>query len=551
VRDEDRYYDSYRGDAAGSQAYDVNYDENGADDEDYRMRQVCYPQYTTFTRADDLRHPQQYPRYYDGMTIRAGPEDLPPETGERDLSTDQEPLKYVLVRQLKPSVTEELFAKGMEKFYEGFDDSKGGAEPRSLRCVYLVKDRRSKTSIGYGFAEYHTVRDARQAVEKAMLLTNEKRCTIASAPIKVDFPHKGIFPPIVLSKRSRPDEFAFTRPQTGGQHIYYDERFYVRPYVVNAEPSTTTSKEDQPPAEPKASKSGTKRAIETLESKAKKPKTSTKAVPSQLQLWNNKNAELHEGPDTTIAEQTKQPATGFNALQASAPREEIHEEVQTFAAQGQGDSYSCWLCKSNFTSLKHIHEHLNRSKNHASNLKDDKIIQRGYECLRKEGIDPEGTLKLPRAPAEAAMAHPENGDGSQYRDRAAERRKEDKIAGKSNEKITGFSLKGTNPKTKIAGVAPASALDSSASKPTYGKGKNLLQKAGWSEGDSLGAGNGITAPIDQSLYAAGVGLGHQSSKKGDAVEEASRMTKNDPNSFSEKTKELARKRYEETIRQQH
>ena len=528
----------------------MNYDEDDVDDEKYRMRQVCYPQYTKFTRADDLRHPQQYPRYYDGMTIRAGPEDLPPETGERDLSTDLEPLRYVLVRQLKPSVTEELFAKGMEKFYEGFDDSKGGAEPRSLKCVYLVKDRMSRTSIGYGFAEYHTVRDARQAVEKAMLLTNEKRCTIASNPIKVDFPHKGIFPPIMLSQRPRPREVAFTLPQTGAQHIYYDERFYVRPYIVNADVSTATPKEDKPNAETKAPKSGTKRPIETLETKAKKPKTSTKAVPSQLQLWNNKNAELHEDPDATMAEQTKQPATGVNALQASAPREEFHEEVQTFAAQGQGDNYSCWLCKSNFTSLKHIHEHLNRSKNHASNLKDDKIIQRGYECLVKEGIDPASTLKLPRAPVEAAMAHPASGDGSQYRDRAAERRKEDKIAGKSHEKITGFSLKGANPKTKIAGGAAASAVDSGTSKPTVGKGKNLLQKAGWSEGDSLGAGNGITAPIDQSLYAAGVGLGHESSKKGDAVEEASRMTRNDPNSFSEKTKELARKRYEESIRQQ-
>ena len=73
----------------------------------------------------------------------------------------------------------------------------------------------------------------------------------------------------------------------------------------------------------------------------------------------------------------------------------------------------------------------------------------------------------------------------------------------------------------------------------------MLQKAGWSAGQGLGAGGGVTAPIDQSLYASGVGLGHESSKKGDAVEEASRMTKNDRGEFLEKTRELARKRYEQ------
>jgi hypothetical protein len=71
----------------------------------------------------------------------------------------------------------------------------------------------------------------------------------------------------------------------------------------------------------------------------------------------------------------------------------------------------------------------------------------------------------------------------------------------------------------------------------------MLKKHGWSEGQGLGAGNGRTAPIEQNMYAAGVGLGHESSRKGDAIEEANRLTKGEGSSFADATKNAARQRF--------
>lgn len=62
----------------------------------------------------------------------------------------------------------------------------------------------------------------------------------------------------------------------------------------------------------------------------------------------------------------------------------------------------------------------------------------------------------------------------------------------------------------------------------------------FSTGNSHKDGSGL---IDQSLYAAGVGLGHETSRIGDAVQEAARTTKGG-SGFIEKTKEVFRDRFE-------
>lgn len=68
---------------------------------------------------------------------------------------------------------------------------------------------------------------------------------------------------------------------------------------------------------------------------------------------------------------------------------------------------------------------------------------------------------------------------------------------------------------------------------------------GWSAGAGLGAqGTGVTAPIATEVYAQGVGLGAQGGKLGDAVNEANRNTRGRYDEFLEKTKDLARERYE-------
>lgn len=467
------------------------------------------------------------------------PDAYPPETGENDMSSDDSPLTLVLVRGLNPRIDENVFAKGMEKFNKGFDDIPGGAEEKSLRRVFLIKDRQSEHGMGYGFAEYRTVRDAQAVVRKEPDMKNAKKCTIGSHEITLGFPHRGVFPHADFGRPEYNEKYTFAMPNSERRHKYRDDRYYASEYMVNSDPpaSLFTAAQNNSSSESKSVKTGEKRGMETLESKAKKVKSSATAAPAFLQHWQNKQAELRGEPDKTAPSEPKQPASGVNTIEAAAPAPESVEEEQTFAYEG--DIIGCYLCGSTFTSKDSILKHLNQSNLHANNLKDESIRDRGYQRLKKKEIDPEKTIKLPKTPAAKQAAQPPGGSKDttgEYRDRAAERRQEEI-------KSIGFPLKGTNQKKK-AGNASGPSSDNEAPKPTYGKGMNMLQKGGWSEGEGLGSGGGITAPIDQSLYASGVGLGHESSKKGDAVEEASRMTKNDRGEFLEKTKELARKRYE-------
>lgn len=518
------YEDSYRGgDAPRPRSpYRGDYDDGRFANDVYYDDKVCLPPSDmSDNRSGWLNYVQKV------MLVN--------ETGEGDLSKDGEPIKFVLVRGLKPSTPESLFAKGMEKFYKGLDELEGGADENSLKRVFLVRERTTDHSLGFGFAEYHSIRDAQGAVEKQYKLTRAKKCTIGSNEITLNFPHKGVFPLASFGRHDHDERFRFTL--AGQQHKYHDDRFYAAELLVNAEPpKQAISVDAKKSAEEKdATKAGIKRGIETLESKAKKVKKSTTtSTPAVLGLWGRKQAELRGEPEKPEVAQPKQPLSGANTITATAPDNSNDEEIQTFAHEGQ--VLGCYLCGSEFTSKDHLMKHLQQSKLHVSNLKDKKVVERAYKRLKEKAIDPADTVKLPKPPAKPQTGL-EDDASNKYRDRAAERREETKTIG--------FSLKGAGAREKKAGNTSGPSSDSEASKPTYGKGMNMLQKAGWSEGQSLGAGEGIKAPISQDMYASGVGLGHENSKQGDAVEEASRMTKSDRGGFLEKTKELAKKRYEQ------
>jgi hypothetical protein len=99
-------------------------------------------------------------------------------TGDNDAAAEGTPSQFLLFRGLEPTVTEELFAKGVAKLYkpatgsgaQGIPsnpkkakvasttgDSNLGAREGSIRRVLLVRDRRSNESWRYGFAEFATV----------------------------------------------------------------------------------------------------------------------------------------------------------------------------------------------------------------------------------------------------------------------------------------------------------------------------------------------------------------------------------------------------------
>lgn len=99
-------------------------------------------------------------------------------SGDNDASPDNAPSQFLLFRGLEPSVTEELFAKGVAKLYkpsltgaplQSTSSKKGakvasttgdanlGAKEGTLRRILLVRDRRTNESWRYGFAEFAMV----------------------------------------------------------------------------------------------------------------------------------------------------------------------------------------------------------------------------------------------------------------------------------------------------------------------------------------------------------------------------------------------------------
>ena len=99
--------------------------------------------------------------------------------GDSDASPNGTPSQFILLRNLEPTVTEDLLAKGVAKLYKPSPrqsppasnnskknnakvlsttgDSNLGAREGTLRRVLLIRDRHSNESWRYGFAEFATI----------------------------------------------------------------------------------------------------------------------------------------------------------------------------------------------------------------------------------------------------------------------------------------------------------------------------------------------------------------------------------------------------------
>jgi hypothetical protein len=97
--------------------------------------------------------------------------------GDSDVSPDNTPSQFLIIRGLEPTVTEELLVKGVSKLYKspgntaqpppalkkGFKvasttgDTNLGAKEGSIRRILLVRDRGTNESWRYGFAEFAAV----------------------------------------------------------------------------------------------------------------------------------------------------------------------------------------------------------------------------------------------------------------------------------------------------------------------------------------------------------------------------------------------------------
>jgi hypothetical protein len=335
-------------------------------------------------------------------------------------------------------------------------------------------------------------------------LNSFEKFTISSKPVLASYIHAGVFVP-VLNPTPSTARFTFSPLSNPDMKLaYWDDEGYVTELVVSSAEAETThgrSKGDQADNPNKAAKDGDK-------SKKRKADAATGsgmkkiAMASHLQFWSDRHAELHgiqkkDDDESGAAETT----SNHGSDNVPAPPSQSYADPERNC---------CYLCLRQFESAAEVNRHERLSQLHRDNLQNEDLKAKAVAKLIKHGITP-------------------SQPGNEYRDRAKERRK---AFGKSKQP------------SKSKTTTSADEQDDSATQ-SQSKGAALLTKMGWSAGSGLGAqGTGVTAPIAPEVYAQGVGLGAQGGKLGDAADEANRNTRGRYDEFLERTKDLARERYE-------
>ncbi|EFR02831.1 RNA-binding protein [Nannizzia gypsea CBS 118893] len=514
--------------------------------------------------------------------------------GDNDVSTDGTPSQFLLFRGLEPSVTEEVLAKGVAKLCKqsksaaasappgssgigGATAKKGakvasttgdsnlGARDGSIRRVLLVRDRRTKESWGYGFAEFATVEDAQCAVAR---YTSFDTFTISSKPVLASYIHAGVFVPVLnlnpgvhnshisgsTSTNSDLERFTFSPlGNLAAKLAYWDDEAYACELKLatsepggNAAAGGTASTSSQKTSAARAAHPGRdgekekkRKKVDAGVGAAAGSATKKIAMASHLQFWSNRHAELHgldrRSAETGDGDQSNDPGTAAARSQPQShssspylqPLPQQPNQPKQPHLQGQ-QSYAdlnrlcCYLCMREFKSEAHVRQHEQLSQLHRENLQDE-------------------TLKA-RALAKLAKKRTLAADQTEYRDRAKERRR---VFGSSRTKRREAEDGRQGEDEPGPGRNPGGPDAAGGPPPALSKGAALLGKMGWLAGSGLGAeGTGMKQPVAADLYVQGVGLGAQGSKVGDAIQEAGRSTRGRYDEFLEKTREHARERYE-------
>lgn len=357
----------------------------------------------------------------------------------------------------------------------------------------------------FGFLT-NSLQDAQAAVTR---LNSFEKFTISSRPVLVSYIHAGVFVP-VMNLTAATERFTFSPLMNPSLKLmYWDEEGYVTELTVS--PAESDNAQGQPKGDATTAQEQAKTSKDLEKSKKRKADANAnagikKVVPSHLQFWSNRHAELH-GIKKKNPEET---APGESGSDGGSPSDAAPPS-QSYADLTRN---CCYLCMRQFKTSAEVNRHERLSQLHRTNLQSEDLVSKATNKLVKHGI-------VPPTP--------------EYRDRARERRK----AFGSTKPPTG-----TTTKAKPT-VPPPKEKEEEPPVQAPSKGASLLSKMGWSAGSGLGAqGTGMTAPIATEVYAQGVGLGAQGSKIGDAVEEAGRNTRNRYDEFLEKTRQTARERYE-------
>lgn len=449
----------------------------------------------------------------------------------------------------------------------------------------------------YGFAEFATLEDAQGAIAK---FKASPKFSISSKPVTVAFIHTGVFIPHTGPVTEENSRYVFSPIYNRDIFLkYWDNRVY--PSILKVSDDIDTAKRhcaENASGRGKSEDTGTDGANMVQDASGRKMKkfklsqSAAKPAPvmgSQLQMWAKKRAELvgdraqrDESADTS-------PAPSERARISTRPRKR-----DSYISYSDPDRLSCLLCMRKFESVLALRDHETLNKDHKANTADEQRRNAATERLRDLGRIPHAVVlrvanvsrtpsdevytsyadrdnlhclicqrkfnkanmlslheresemhrlnladqsNVERAISQLARAGktprkmvPAKSKGQQYRDRARERRQ---VYNQPNA-----------PRRKAP--ADAAAPVKEPEKPAApSKGAALLGKMGWTAGEGLGADRtGRTDVIATDVYAAGVGLGAEGGKLGDAAAEAARKTKDNYTDFVEVTRNKARERYE-------
>lgn len=478
-----------------------------------------------------MTHPQS------GMPVSAQV-----STGDSDVSPDNGASQFLLLRGLKPEVSEELLAKGVTKLYKSEStpppppptaesrpanklkastaskDTNVGAREGSLRRVLLVRDRKTDESWKYGFAEFDTVDDAQAAMAKFNSL---EKFTISSKPIMVSYIHAGVFVPELQINQLEETQFTFSPLSNPSLNLrYWDAAAYAKELVIAHEVKQTPGEQRQAVNAKLAAEAANEGLVSSNkdgDGKARKRKaekdalsSSKKVIAPHLQFWSNRHAELHgiTPKDESAQEEVSQEnSTGLQPTgQESAPPTRSYADLKRKC---------CLLCSRQFKTEAEVNKHERMSQLHRDNMKNEELVAKALSKLKPTQADPELD--------------------SAYRDRAKERRQ----AFNQPKQPAAQHNKG------LKGQAKTEKEDELPAAPAPSKGAALLGKMGWTKGEGLGKeGTGMTSAIQTDVYTQGVGLGAKGGKLGDAVEEAQKQTKGGYAAFVDTTKERAKERFE-------
>jgi len=387
----------------------------------------------------------------------------PPNNGDADVATDERIMsRMLLVRGLSESVDEQEFANALQVLIRDSESTKGAA-PGSLRCIYLIRDRRTDKHATFGFVEFHTAEDAPAAAAKHQeLCENHQPCVIGGQQIIITYAHSGVFlPASIMNDRDNTHRFTVLLPFTHeATSKYHDPRYYASQHMVNEHPPAVAA--DSTPKQGTSEKTGKKR----------KQAPSTSNLDPVFQRWQDKSEELRTGKFAEL------PISGKDELEAKSKRTRVsvaQPDIETFCIHTEKLT-CCLLCNQWFpqATIEQLHKHLKGSQTHRDKLNDEQARMKGYARLKAKGVASipmvSSTKNMPTKASREISA-----EASMYRDRAAERRQEEGQTSGPREKFA-FSLKGATGKKKKP--SPPTSDNEASSKPFYSKGLELLKKQG-------------------------------------------------------------------------